>query len=467
VTRFIKNVSWLLLSDMVSKGASFGNALILSHSLAVSGFGTYSYIVAFVELFAVMYDLGLNIGIIKQTAVDDKRELLFVKKAFLFKSIVAILCAVLILSISNLLGDEREVVYLLFVYLIGYTARSFSTFLQSLAIARERIRQMAILNMIDNALLVGGMLLIFMLAPSLRNFMYYYSLQALVMTLIWGGVSFSKRIDAVPGENSEGLSLRKIIKLSFPYFLISLFTYIYFRIDITMLNHMRGSEEVGFYSAGYRIFMLIMTIPWLINRNILLPKIIKDGPQHGDFVERGFPIYLRASLIPIWGICFFVAFLSGEILSFLFGKEYVNGGLQLSILIWSLPFCTLAAYFNNILIERSPKLLAMIAGLILVPMNILLNIPLITKWGGAGAAISTVATEGAGCVVGYFSCKKLGASLPIDIRRGILTPILALAIALALGFVIDSDWAIPPLSILYLLVVYLSGGFKGIVRGAT
>ncbi|MBD3233704.1 MAG: oligosaccharide flippase family protein [candidate division Zixibacteria bacterium] len=457
----ISNFSWILFADGIGKATNFGYSLLLSRSLAVSGFGIFSYIIAFVELFSVLYDLGLNMGIIKQVASNPATERSFVSNAGKIKLVAAIVCFVLILSISFSLGDNREILFLLVIYLVGYTARSYTSMFQSLAIAHERLKFLASFMILDNALIITGAGLIFVFAPSLLNYIAYSSILSLVIASLWFYFGYYRR--AVRGSftvSGEKLALRNIFSISIPFFLVALFTNIYFRIDVTMLKHMKGSEDVAFYTAGYRIFMLIMTIPWVLNRNILLPKILKDESGEGEMVLKSFPQYLRITLILTFVVAFAVFTFSQFILTSLFGNQYAHGSLPLSILIWSVPFCTLGAYFNNIIIRESPKLLALITGAILVPTNVLLNIPLIPRFGGTGAAISTLVTESIGCFAGYLACRRLAFNLPIHFRQDFLPSFTAL-LAILLAVVFVNFWALKiGLIGVYILIVYLLGGFK-------
>ncbi len=457
-----RNFSWLLLADGVSKITNFGYVLLLTNSLVVSGFGIYSYILAFVELFAVFYDLGLNTGSIKLIASEPNKEYSFVKKAVMYKSLTAIVCSLIIVLISNLIGDTKEILLLLFIYLIGYSVRSFSTFFQCLIIAHEKLKLLAILRILENVLLISGTFIIFYFAPSIKNYLLYSTGLSFILFGTWFYYSINIRKVIARGKSKIPVQFSSIFKLSLPFFLISLFTYIYFKIDITMLNHMKDAVQVGYYSVGYRIFVLIMTIPWILNRNILLPKLIKDKTEDDNFILNSFPLYFRIGLILPIGICFLIAFLSEEILTMLFGVEYSNGSIPLSILIWSIPFCTLGAYFNNILILKSPNTLAKVAGLLLVPTNIILNIPMINIFGAAGAASTTLITEATGCVAGYICCRRLGVALPINIRLSILPTITALLIVVFLTHFFSSTIMIIVLFLGYYLIIYITGGFKDI-----
>ncbi|MCP4634400.1 MAG: oligosaccharide flippase family protein [candidate division Zixibacteria bacterium] len=460
-----KNLSWLVLSDGISKITRFCYILLLSSSLAVSGFGIYSYLVAFVELFLVLYDLGFNLGSLKQVASNPQSETVFIKTVCRFKLLAVILCSSLIIFVSFLIGDERNIQFLLIIYLVGYSIRSFSMLFQSLAIAHQRLKTLSMLSILENILLISGSFLVYQIAPKLENYFYYSTSLSILMFFLWFYFGFFRHRVKLDSKTVIDLNIKDIFKMSLPFFLIMLFTNIYFKIDFTMLNHMKGSTEVGLYSVGYRFFMLIMTIPWILNRNILLPKIIKEKSNTSDFATDYFPLYFRITTIVAIGICFIVSFSSTQLLIFIFGDRYGSGGLPLSIVIWSILFCTLNAYINNILIDRSPKYLAVITGTILVPTNILLNIPLITHFGAAGAATSTVVTEGMGLVAAFLICKRIGVILNFDIIKGIVLPLTSLFVVIILMIIIGNDYAVIPLFILYFLIIFMTGGFKGVPLG--
>jgi len=455
-----KDISWLFVSDLISKAVHFSLAIILANSLLVSGFGIYSYIVAFVELFAVLYDIGLNLGVIKQVASERNRERVFVRKAILIKFFAAIICSGLILLISKLLGDNLEVRDALLIYLIGYIARSFNAFFQSLSVARQEIQQMAMIRVLDDILLILGIIAVYFYSPSLNNYLIYYAGEAYVIMIIWTAKTFIRFRKKPESESLSGIKLSNLLKFTFPFFLLSLFTNIYFKIDVTMINHLRDNIEVGYYTSGYRILTLLLSIPWVINR-VFLPKIVKDKSK---FIQSSFPIYFKMSLFFTIGICFLTSIYATQILILLFGAEFAEGGLPLSILVWSLPFCTVAAYFNNILVLKSPKKLAFIAGVILVPTNIILNIPLITYFSGTGAAIATVITEATGCIVGGLFCWKSDINLRVDLFKTLKLVLISLSVITIPALLIENVYAIFLLYTVYVILLYYIGDLKQVFK---
>ena|GEM_PF-5741607 len=451
-----------MLADFSTKAANFIYVLIIANSLPVEQFGIYSYIIAFVELFSVLFDLGLNLGVIKQIASKTTTQFEFIKKAIILKLSSASIAFILILSISYILSNEKSTLFLLIIYIPGFTLRSLNMFFQSLAIAREKMKGMAVIKIVDNIALLSGLFIISFVSPSLENYVIYIAAEAGFISLIWLYVIYFSGKLKVSGKR-ETISIKDIVILSSPFFLLALFTNIYFRIDITMLKYMRGDEAVAFYNSGYKLFVVLLAVPWVINK-VFLPRLIKDDSPKGDFIHRSFPIYVGLALILIPFLCVAVTIYSADILHILFGKRYIQGTGPLSIVIWSLPFCTLAAYLNNLLVMRSPKTLTLIAGLILVPMNIILNIPLISKYGASGAAASTVLTEAVGSLAGYLSCRKLGIYLPFPYRRSLIYIFIALIIVIIAMLKLNNILSIFPAFILYILIISFSSELRGLVR---
>lgn len=153
---------------------------------------------------------------------------------------------------------------------------------------------------------------------------------------------------------------------------------------------MKSSEEVGYYSAAYKIIMLFIIFQGLINRSIFpyFAKIANQKNQLRMLVQDYMWMMNRLSII----VCFFILMFSGQIITLIFGHAYFQ-----SIKILQLLGLVVFFIFNEtitapllLVLDSKKHLIAVGLGAL---VNVILNILLIPMYGTIGAALSTIGAE--------------------------------------------------------------------------
>ena len=168
---------------------------------------------------------------------------------------------------------------------------------------------------------------------------------------------------------------------------------IYMKIDHIMLGEILGSQAVGIYSAATRISEIWYFIPTAIASSI--SPAIFSAKKEGDEILYYRRIQQLLRLLSIIAIVIAVpmSFLSGDIVTLLFGPEYSAAGSILVIHIWAAFFVFMGVGASSWFIAEGLTYLTFRRTLIGAVMNILLNFILIPMYGGVGAAIATVISQ--------------------------------------------------------------------------
>ncbi len=173
-----------------------------------------------------------------------------------------------------------------------------------------------------------------------------------------------------------------------------------FRLDLFLLEAIKGASFVGVYAAAYRIFEAAQLIP-AVGLTVLFPRLAASGgatPEGRTLRRRSFAALVAAGVaVSVVGMV-----VSSVLVNMLFGREYGDAVLPLRVLLLAAPFM-----FGNYLLTqdlvsagRQRAYAALAAGALGV--NLAGNLWAIPRFGMAGAAAVTVATEIAlmvGCLV--------------------------------------------------------------------
>ena len=176
----------------------------------------------------------------------------------------------------------------------------------------------------------------------------------------------------------------KILKNSFLIFLYALGVNLFSRIDILMIQKYLSLEDLGNYTASFKIVSFFYAFP-LIIANSFYPKIlkIKDNDQ----------ILSKMYFISFWSSSFlflFIYILRGDIINLLFGDQFNYVKEIFSISCLPIIIMGLSSTFVKVMYKHSLQRYLFFRSIFGIILNVLLNLYFIPKIGIKGVAYATV-----------------------------------------------------------------------------
>jgi O-antigen/teichoic acid export membrane protein len=189
------------------------------------------------------------------------------------------------------------------------------------------------------------------------------------------------------------------VKDGVPYFLFSVFSMIYYRIDSLMLSKMSSEKVVGWYGGAFRLFDVLNFFPYILTVAMfpVLSRLWKDSDSaHKRTTQKSLELVILAG-IPI---AVSVHAFSSNLVQLLYGLEGYGPSVQiLQLLTSGLLFLYIDMILATMLLASDKQGQFSIVSLCAIPFKIVLNLFLIRYFesangnGGLGAAIATVFTE--------------------------------------------------------------------------
>ena len=184
-----------------------------------------------------------------------------------------------------------------------------------------------------------------------------------------------------------------IIKKSFVFLLISLLASFYSKVDVLILNFIKGKEAVGIYSAGYRFLdaLMFVVVSYNVSSMPMFSKFTKEKKKL-IFINK---IKKDVVLVSVIGISIALGFFffGPIILPLLFKSAYFQSIQILRIIIFALPLILLTSVFLNSLYALNKTKTVIYVFLFQLFFNVCLNILLIPKYSFFGSAYITLAGE--------------------------------------------------------------------------
>lgn len=181
---------------------------------------------------------------------------------------------------------------------------------------------------------------------------------------------------------------KNLLNFSIPLFLAGFSFTLISQVDKIMLGYFRRSSDVGIYNVAFIVAFNISIFATSLNA-IFFPMI-------GFFYRKGtlrkledlFKISVKWILMLSLPIVTILVLFSKEIMR-LFGAEFVSGWVIFIVLTFSyLADCTV--YLGrSVLMVMEKQYLILFNAVILIVLNLFLNVLLISKYGGLGAAVAT------------------------------------------------------------------------------
>ena len=171
-----------------------------------------------------------------------------------------------------------------------------------------------------------------------------------------------------------------------------IFSVLYFRLDIVMLQLMTDDRVVGFYSAAYKLFEIVIVLPHSL-MIVLFPSLVEvfhtDREKFKISFKKAFTVYfvVGSSIALV-----FFGF-SNEIIGLIYGDNFLFSVKILEILAIAIALSFLIFLLSNILIVSGWEMTNTWSLIGATIFNIALNLAWIPEHGAIGAAWATVVCE--------------------------------------------------------------------------
>lgn len=376
-----------MAAKIVSSGTSFLLTILIARSFGVIGYGDFAKITAYVSIFYLLIDFGLNAMFLQQKNHEQHFWSLFQVRLFLAGLIFIIANVIaffLPYSFSTGFSPEVKLGILLFSFtflgqaVVATTGAFFQKYAGYFyAFVATLIGSFCTLAIGVATLLLHGSLLSFLLAYVLG-------------IAIQGGVSLLLVKKNENAKKADSAFAKQLLKDSLPVTLMLIFNLLYFRIDIILLSLFKSSTDVAYYDISYRVFDFLIALPLFLS-NVLYPRLIESQKNLRKMTHNETMHIVGFGLFGLFiaGI-FWVA---GPLIFYLIKPQLLPATVPLHILLIGLPIFFITNILQWILLARKQQvfLACVYAGFTVV--NIGLNLLVIPQYSYVGSAIITDVSE--------------------------------------------------------------------------
>ncbi len=390
IQRIAKNTAVLLAATIISKVLGFFYVMYTARYLGAEGFGILSFALAFTGIFGVLTDLGLGPLTVREVARDKSLAKKYLNNITVMKIILVTITFALIVIVLNLLGYPEQTIKVVYLITLSVVFNSFTGIFYSIFRAFEKMEYQSLGQILNSALMLFGVFFAISRGFSVIGFASLYFMISVVALVYSFVISIWKFVK--PKMDVDWSFWRPTIKEALPFGLTGISGMIYTYTDSIMLSLMQGNEVVGWYNAAYRLILVLLFIPGIINIAIF-PTMSKFYISSQNALKLMCEKYFKFMLIAGIPLGVGTTLLASKIILLIFGSEYRPSIIVLQILIWTIVFTFAGASFVKLFESINRQIVITKISGICVIVNILLNLFLIPKFSYVGASVATVITE--------------------------------------------------------------------------
>ncbi len=385
---FIMNLI-IIITQMIYPLLSF---MYIARILTTVGVGKVNFAISIVSYFVLIASLGIPVYGMREIARnrENKKKVTEIFFELFFINVIMMLIAYLVFIVVVAVTPRfRNESYLFFIISaqILLSVLNISWFYQGM----EEFEKVAKRNVFIKLL---SFLLLFLFVKKGDDYLeysiiYVFAEYGTAFLNLFGLKDFFKW-----REMPKKINYKKHIKATFTFFSLSMAATFFGNLDKTMIGFISGDEQVAIYTTGFKAIYILY--PLIVSLGgVIIPRI-SFYIQNNNYEKALNLISKNIIFVLITGVpcVLYFYYFSEPIINIFVGEAYKESVLIMKlVVIYPILTGLWDIFQNQVMIPLGKEKQAVIITLIGIAVNGILNIPLIFRYGAAGAATSLICSE--------------------------------------------------------------------------
>lgn len=414
IKRVIKNSMTPMATSFLNKIIDTAFAMLMLRILGPEGAGKYGFAVVVFVFLEIMSNFGLNTLLTREVSKDRTQ-------ANRYLSNTAILRFIILLAITPLLflflvawrrffalADDTTVTILLLA--LSLIPSSISAALGSVFLAYEKMEYPAAITTVTTIIRVSLGVIVLLMGFGIIGLAAVATvtnvITALILLYLVVKLLFRPTLEFEPSFN------REMVGTSYPLMLNHLLATAFWRVDVTLLQPMKGNTVVGWYTTAYRFLDGLNIIPSTFTIAIF-PIMSRYAKEAREALIRAYTISLKALILVSLPVALLTTFYAEGIILIFGGPAYLpHAAIALRLLVWSVPFGFMNSVTQYVLIAIDRQRFLTGAFVVGASFNLIANLLLIPRYSYQAAAVITIFSEIVLLLPFYYGVRKYLSSVP-------------------------------------------------------
>ncbi len=386
-----KNFSWLALEKIARLIMSFSVGVWMARYMGPAEFGLFSYITVFVAIFVDMATLSMA-PVVTKHFIDREIDISVILGSSALLHFICSLVAILCITISaNFVGiadpEVRELILIVSLMHLFNTSNIIRYWFES----RLESRLNVLIDILT--LIVAALCRVYFIV---NDFSYEYFVYLVLFESVFAAflltTTFMTRKIPGRGFKVSFSYIKNLCSITWPLAIAGIAISLFMKVDQLMIASMLSATEVGEYAIAVKLTEFWYFIPTSIGLS-LYPKLIKARVISPEiYIQKLQKMHDLVACIALI-VSVPLALLANDVVSLLYGSQYVNSGPILAIYIWCSVFVFLGTVSGRWYIIENLERKILGRALVGLAFNVGLNLILIPLYGIMGAAVATVISQ--------------------------------------------------------------------------
>lgn len=349
--------------------------------------------------------------------------------------------------IMSLLGTSQYLFYFLAAYILSVLKQIFSFYARGIG----KINLVVIVGFIDTfLLLVLNIVFLLVLKKGIDGYYYSLVISGLIVVVSWYKLLKIKLSECFTKTN---LSLKKqMYDYSLPLIPNSLSWWISNTSDKYMLTYFWGVSTTGIYAVAYKIPSLLNTLTSIFMQAWQISAVEEYEANNKDNFSEVYKFFFGINIL----VCVVLILCAKFIALFMFSRDFYSAVEFVPILLVAYFFNGIASYLGSIYTASKKTNMLFLSTAVGAVINIVLNIFLIPRFGGYGAAIATF--------VSYFVIwfiRLINTRRILSLEYNLMTTIYQIVslVGLTICMSLSKTYLIDILLLIFFIVIFVTNFF--------
>jgi len=394
---FAKGTNQLVIAQLVFLLSGYVIHLVLGRHLGPETYGTYGVVLSLMTTVNLLLIVGFPQSASKYIAGGSDVGSVIrysIRIQAIFAAVVFAAYLGLASLVADALNDPSLAPYIRISAFVVPVYAFYCMYNNGYLNGLRRFDKQAITLIVSSIVKIGAVFALVFLGLGVNGAIFGYLAAAVV------GLFLGWRYLGPVAKSTISFNWRKLLKFGVPATILSISIFLLMNIDLFMVKAiMQDNVSTGYYTSA----ATLAKIPYYIFTGlslIVLPSISRSVATNDVTLLRS---YIRQSmrhmLILLLPLVLLISATSSELVSLVYSSTYIDAARSLSLLIVGLGLLSVFLVLTNIIMGSGKPKVAMLLGLLMVPLDVGLNLWLIPNHGLMGAAIATTATVSCGVLL--------------------------------------------------------------------
>jgi O-antigen/teichoic acid export membrane protein len=404
---FLRNLTALWVSQILTKALMFFTLAVLARRIAPEDYGAIEYALGLSALVAVIIEGGMgSVGIRRLSmGVATARDLAAI--ILTGQLVLALLVLPIAAVLAWLFTEERQVIILSIGVLMATLLLPFRQdwLFQALGrmshIGGAQLVRVLVFSTIVLAFVDSGEGLMYVVGAEIISVAVSAAWLLIVQfrTITPVGLCFSRSQITAVFRDGGAIALGAVLWAAIQF------------LPLFVFAGKAGMAETAYYGAAHRVAVSLVTFSWLYHFN-LFPMVARRVNTDAAAVDRLNAASVRVTSWAGVGLALGLTLCAEPLLELLFGEPFRKASAALSVLVWTFPITVISGHARWSLIAAGHARDGMHAQLAGLGVAALSSWLLIGPFGAVGAASALIAA----CLAAW------GVTQILAVRRGLRVP---------------------------------------------